>query len=87
MHIDLKNVLLPVDERCHQRSNIMPPKRYLVEPKELDDDVWYEKILTLKQIRASHTAATRLEEEESKCEKKCKGESDEKTYHPRRNCV
>ena len=65
----------------------MPPKRYLVEPKELDDDVWYEKILTLKQIRASHTAATRLEEEESKCEKKCKGESDEKTYHPRRNCV
>ena len=48
------------------------PKSYVVEPKELADDAWYDKILTLKQIRASQTAATRLEEEESKC--KSKGE-------------
>ena len=60
-----KCFLLPVGIRCHQRSNIVP-KSYVVEPKELADDVWYDKILTLKQIRASQTAATRLEEEESK---------------------
>ena len=61
--------MLPVNISCHQRSNIVP-KSYVVEPKELADDAWYDKILTLKQIRASQTAATRLEEEERKCESK-----------------
>ena len=50
------------------------PKSYVVEPtKELADDVWYDKILTLKQIRASQTAATRLEAEESKSKSKSDG--------------
>ena len=32
--------------------------------------MWYDRILTLKQMSASQTAATRLEEEERKCESK-----------------
>ena len=51
-------------------SKIKYCTKKLVEPTELADDVWYDKILTLKQIRASQTAATRLVEEESKCKSK-----------------
>ena len=71
--------MLPVDIRCHQRSNI-EPESYVVEPKELADDAWYDKILTLKQIRASQTAATRLEKRESKS--KSKSESDGNHFTP-----
>ena len=52
------------------KSKIKYYTKKLVEPQELADDVWYDRILTLKQMSASQTAATRLEEEESKCESK-----------------
>ena len=60
------------------------PKSYVVEPKELADDALYDKNLTLKQIRASQTAATRLEEEESKSKSKSKKVKVMETILPQR---
>ena len=65
-------------------SKIKYCTKKLVEPTELADDVWYDKILTLKQIRASQTAATRLEEEESKSKSKSKKVKVMETILPQR---